>query len=303
MITRQSGTQAGRVRVPSITPNYVTNLGKETSKETLMTPSRDWTDIRWSEAGLTDVSRWIAVLPLAATEQHGPHLPLTTDVLIADAYLARVRELLPANVPAIFLPVEPVGISTEHIDYPGTQTLPTEIALKRWTGIGEDVARRGLKKLVIITSHGGNSAAMMLIAQDLRAHHKLLVVTTSWSRLSGADKLFPADEVRHGIHGGAVETSIMLARYPDQVRADAIADFPASSIALEKQYRWLSTQRPAPFAWQAQDLHPSGAVGNATLAVAAKGEQLIDQGARAFCELLAEVDNFDVNRLAKGPLG
>ena len=64
-------------------------------------------------------------------------------MLIADAYLARVRELLPANVPATFLPVEPVGISTEHIDYPGTQTLPTEIALKRWTAIGEDVARRG----------------------------------------------------------------------------------------------------------------------------------------------------------------
>jgi creatinine amidohydrolase len=249
-----------------------------------MTPSRDWTEIRWADAGTAEVSRWIAVLPLAATEQHGPHLPLETDVLIADAYLARVRELLPGSAPAIFLPVEPIGISTEHIDYPGTQTLPTDIALKKWTAIGEDVARRGLKKLVIITSHGGNSAAMMLIAQDLRAHQKLFVVTTSWSRLSGADQLFPADEVRHGIHGGAVETSIMLARYPDQVRVDAIADFPASSIAMEQQYRWLSTQRPAPFAWQAQDLNPSGAVGNATLAVAAKGEQLIDQGARAFCE-------------------
>jgi creatinine amidohydrolase len=268
-----------------------------------MTPSRDWTEIRWADAGTAEVSRWIAVLPLAATEQHGPHLPLETDVLIADAYLARVRELLPESVPATFLPVERIGISTEHIDYPGTQTLPTDIALKKWTRIGEDVARRGLKKLVIITSHGGNSAAMMLIAQDLRAHRKLFVVTTSWSRLSGADKLFPADEVRHGIHGGAVETSIMLARHPDRVRMDAIADFPASSIAMEQQYRWLSTQRPAPFAWQAQDLNPSGAVGNATLAVAAKGEQLIDQGARAFCELLADVDNFDVNRLAKGPLG
>ncbi|MGY4511192.1 creatininase family protein [Bradyrhizobium sp. USDA 3650] len=268
-----------------------------------MTPSRDWTEIRWADASPAEVSRWIAVLPLAATEQHGPHLPLETDVLIADAYLARVRELLPESAPASFLPVEPIGISTEHIDYPGTQTLPTDIALKKWTAIGEDIARRGLKKLVIITSHGGNSAAMMLIAQDLRAHQKLLVVTTSWSRLSGADQLFPADEVRHGIHGGAVETSIMLARYRDQVRVDAIADFPASSIAMEQQYRWLSTQRPAPFAWQAQDLNPSGAVGNATLAVAAKGERLIDQGARAFCELLAEVDNFDVNRLAKGPLG
>jgi len=268
-----------------------------------MTPSRDWTEIRWADASPTDVSRWIAVLPLAATEQHGPHLPVTTDVLIADAYLARARELLPETIPATFLPVETVGISTEHIDYPGTQTLATDIALKRWTAIGEEVARRGVKKLVIITSHGGNSAAMMLIAQDLRAHQKQFVVTTSWSRLSGADTLFPADEVRHGIHGGAVETSIMLARYPDQVRKDAIADFPASSIAMEKQYRWLSTQRPAPFAWQAQDLNASGAIGNATMAVAEKGELLIDRGATAFCELLIEVDNFDVNRLAKGPLG
>lgn len=268
-----------------------------------MTPSRDWIDINWADAAPADVSRWIAVLPLAATEQHGPHLPLETDVLIADAYLARVRALLPASVPASFLPVEPIGLSTEHIDYPGTQTLPTETALKRWTGIGEQVARRGVRKLVVITSHGGNSAAMMLVAQDLRAHHKMFVVTTSWSRLSGADKLFPAEEVRHGIHGGAVETSIMLARYPDQVRTDAIADFPASSIAMEQQYRWLSTQRPAPFAWQAQDLNASGAVGNATQALPEKGEQLIDQGARAFCELLGEVDNFDVNRLAKGPLG
>jgi creatinine amidohydrolase len=277
----------------------VTNSGKET----LMTPSRDWTEIRWAEAGPMDASRWIAVLPLAATEQHGPHLPNETDVLIAEAYLARAREMLPATVPVTFLPVEPVGISTEHIDYPGTQTLSNEVALKRWTAIGEDVARRGVKKLVIITSHGGNSAAMMLVAQDLRAHQKLFVVTTSWSRLSSADKLFPPDEVRHGIHGGAVETSIMLARYPEQVRTNAIADFPASSVAMEQQYRWLSTQRPAPFAWQAQDLNASGAVGNATLAVPAKGEQLLDQGARAFCELLDEVDNFDVSRLAKGPLG
>ena len=267
-----------------------------------MRPPPDWTDIRWSEVAPAEPARWIAILPLAATEQHGPHLPFETDVLIAEAYLAGVREQLSESLPVTFLPVQRIGISTEHIDYPGTQTLPTEVALKRWTAIGEDVARAGLRKLVIVTSHGGNSAAMMLVAQDLRAHQKLFVVTTSWSRLSGAETLFPADEVRHGIHGGAVETSIMLARYPAEVRSDAIADFPSSSIAMEKQYRWLSTQRPAPFAWQAQDLHASGAVGNATLATPEKGEQLIEQGARAFCELLAEVDNFDVNKLGPGPL-
>jgi creatinine amidohydrolase len=69
---------------------------------------------------------------------------------------------------------------------------------------------------------------------------------------------------------------------------------------MEKQYRWLSTQRPAPFAWQAQDLHPSGAVGNATLASAEKGEALLERGARGFIELLEDVDKFDVREFSRG---
>jgi creatinine amidohydrolase len=265
-------------------------------------PSHDWTAIRWPEVSPADSARWIAVLPLAATEQHGPHLPLETDVMIADAYLARVRELLPATLPVTFLPVERVGISTEHTDFPGTQTLSTEAALKRWMTLGESVARAGLKKLVMVTSHGGNSAAMMLVAQDLRAQLKMLAVTTSWSRFGTPEGLFSADELRHGIHGGAVETSIMLARYAQHVKRDAIEDFPSAAVAMEKQFRWLSTQRPAPFAWQAQDLNPAGAVGDARQATAEKGARLLDHGARAFCELLADVDNFDVKRLVAGPI-
>jgi creatinine amidohydrolase len=267
----------------------------------LMTPPRDWTAIRWPDVAKEDAARWIAVLPLAATEQHGPHLPLRTDVLIAQAYLERVRELLPENIPATFLPVEEIGISTEHTDYPGTLTLRADVALKKWAAIGEDAARAGIKKLVIVTSHGGNSAAMTIVAQDLRAQYGLLAVTTAWSRFGAPDGLFSAEELRHGIHGGAVETSIMLARYPNEVRMDAIADFHPTSIAMEKEYRRLSTHRPAQFAWQAQDLHPSGAAGDATQASAETGERLLDHGARAFCELLADVDNFDVMKLAKGP--
>jgi len=267
----------------------------------LMTPPRDWTAIHWPEFTKEDAARWIAVLPLAATEQHGPHLPLRTDVLIAEAYLARVRELLPASIPATFLPIEEIGISTEHTDYPGTLTLSADAALKTWMAIGERVARAGIKKLVLVTSHGGNSAAMTIVAQDLRARYGLLAVTTAWSRFGAPEGIFSAEELRHGIHGGAVETSIMLARYPHEVRKDAIANFEPSSIAMEKKYRWLSTHRPAPFAWQAQDLHPSGAAGDATQASAEKGELLLDHGARAFCELLADVDNFDVMKLAKSP--
>jgi creatinine amidohydrolase len=264
-------------------------------------PPRDWTDIRWPAIAGAEPSRWIAVLPLAATEQHGPHLPAGTDVMIAQAYLARVRELLADTIPATFLPLQPVGISTEHISYPGTLTLPAEVALKTWMALGECVARAGVKKLVMVTSHGGNSAAMTLVAQELRAGYGLLAVTTAWSRLSAPEGLFSAEELRHGIHGGAVETSIMLARYKPHVRTEEIADFRPASVAMEKDYRWLSTQRPAPFAWQAQDLHSSGAAGDATQASAEKGQRLLDQGARAFCELLADVDKFDPETLSDGP--
>ncbi len=269
---------------------------------TSIAPPHDWTEIHWPDIAGADPARWIAVLPLAATEQHGPHLPLGTDVMIAQAYVARVGELLPDTLPATFLPVQPVGISTEHIHYPGTLTLPTEVALKTWMEIGISVARAGVRKLVMVTSHGGNSAAMTLVAQDLRAQHGLLVVTTGWSRFGTPEGMFPAEELRHGIHGGAVETSIMLARYPQSVRRNEIADFRPTSMAMEKDYRWLAAHRPAPFAWQAQDLHQSGAVGNATLSSAAKGEQLLDHGARAFCELLVDVDNFDVKKLSAGPV-
>ena len=264
-------------------------------------PPRDWTDIHWPDIAEGGSERWIAVLPLAATEQHGPHLPLGTDVLIAQAYLARVRALLTDNLPATFLPLQPVGISTEHIGYPGTLTLPIDVALKSWMALGEGVARAGVKKLVMVTSHGGNSAAMTLVAQDLRARYGLLAVTTGWSRLSAPEGLFSAEELRHGIHGGAVETSIMLAQYPQHVRNPEIADFRPRSIAMEKDYRWLAAHRPAPFAWQAGDLHPSGAAGNATLASAQMGRQLIDHGARAFCELLEDVDKFDPATLSDRP--
>jgi creatinine amidohydrolase len=163
------------------------------------------------------------------------------------------------------------------------------------------VARAGLRKLVMVTSHGGNSAAMTLVAQELRAGHGLLAVTTGWNRLSAPEQSFSAEETRHGIHGGAIETSIMLARYPQHVRLDKIAEFRSAGIAMDKDFRQLSAHRPAPFAWQAEDLHPAGAIGDATQASAEKGEQLLDRGARAFCELLADVDRFDMAALGRRP--
>ncbi len=265
------------------------------------TPPHDWSEIRLSDVDKAAARDWIAVLPLAATEQHGPHLPFETDTMIAQAYLARVRAIIPNDMPVTFLPIEPVGISTEHIAYPGTLTLATDIALNKWMALGDAVARAGIRKLVIVTSHGGNSAAMALIAQDLRAKHEMLAVTTGWSRFGAPDGLFSADELRFGIHGGAVETSIMLAAFPDSVRKERIAHFESNEKKMTTEFRWLSAGRPAPFAWAMQDLNPAGAVGDATAATAEKGRALIDHGARAFVELLADVQKFDLSRLANQP--
>ncbi len=268
---------------------------------TTSAPSRDWTAIRWADVDKAATSNWIAVLPLAATEQHGPHLPLETDTLIAKAYLARVREIMPKSIPAVFLPIEQIGISTEHKDFPGTKTLSTDAALKSWMALGDSIAAKGIRKLVIVTSHGGNSAAMALIAQDLRAKHDMLAVTTGWSRFGMPPGLFPDDEIRFGIHGGAIETSIMLAAFSEQVRRDRVGNFSSAARAMTKEFRWLSAGRPAPFAWAAQDLNPQGAVGDATLATAEKGKALIEFGARAFSELLQDVDRFDLRKLANSP--
>src|ERR1700694_6151891 len=104
-------------------------------------PSRDWTETHWPDTAGEEPARWMTILPLAATEQHGPHLPVGTDVMITQAYLARVRELLSDSIPATFLPLQRVGISTEHIGYPGTLTLPREGALTSWQALCEGVGR------------------------------------------------------------------------------------------------------------------------------------------------------------------
>lgn len=269
---------------------------------TTAVPHRDWAGIHWPDVDKSALSSWIAVLPLAATEQHGPHLPIETDTLIARAYLARVRALLPENIPVTFLPIEHVGISTEHTAFPGTQSLSTDAALKSWMALGDSVAAAGIRKFVIVTSHGGNSAAMSLIAQELRAKHEMLAVTANWSRFGVPPGLFPDDEVRFGIHGGAIETAIMLAAFPQQVRKDRIANFSSAARAMTEEFRWLSAGRPAPFAWAAQDLNPQGAIGDATLATAEKGKSLIEFGASAFCELLEDINRFDLTRLANRPI-
>jgi creatinine amidohydrolase len=266
-------------------------------------PKREWMEMTWQDiAGAgEEISRWIAVLPLAAVEQHGPHLPLGVDSFIAEAYLAHVHKALPAGLPVTFLPLQKIGQSDEHVEFPGTLTLSATTVIRTWTEIGESLARAGVRKLVLVTSHGGNVSAMELVARDLRVRKKMMVVTCGWHRFGYPD-VFEREEKKHGIHAGGIETALMLAGRPDTVRMENAASFEPATVAMAKEFRWLGAYRPVGFGWMTQDLHPSGALGDPRVATKEAGEAALAHGAKAFVELLAEIDRFDLERLRDGPL-
>jgi creatinine amidohydrolase len=267
-----------------------------------MLPKRDWMEMTGEDFAQGEPSRWIAVLPLAATEQHGPHLPLGTDTMIAEAYLAKVRAALPPDLPVIFLPIQTIGASEEHRAFSGTLTLSPETLLRLIEEIAENVHRAGVRKLVLVNSHGGNVEAMALAARSLRARLQMLAVFTSWHQFGYPDGIFSQDEIAHGIHGGEIETSIMLAAHPELVQQGKAKNFHSAAERMEREFKHLHLALPAGFGWMTQDLNVSGAVGNAAGATAAKGEAALAHGARAFVELLSEVHRFDLARLADGPI-
>jgi len=265
-------------------------------------PRRFWQDMTTAEFAALDAARVIAVLPVAAIEQHGPHLPLAVDATINRGVLERALALMPESLPVTVLPALPVGKSDEHGGFAGTLSLSTETVLRLWSEVGDSVARAGIRKLVLFNSHGGQPQLLDLVAGGLRARHRMLAVAVNAYRLYEAHDMFPAAELQHGIHAGAIETSIMLHLAPELVRRELAARSASLSETMAADYRHLSPiGRIAPFAWQTQDLNPTGVCGDPTLADAALGARLVEQAAVKLVEILAEVDRFPLERLDVAP--
>ncbi|WP_296510494.1 creatininase family protein [Rhodoferax sp.] len=275
-------------------------------------PSRFWAD--WTSpqfeaaraAGTLD--RLIAVLPVAATEQHGPHLPLQVDSALVDGVVAQALPHLAADVPALFLPTQAVGFSPEHAQFAGTLTLKAETVIRLWTEIGECVAATGVKRMVIFNSHGGQVGLMDVVARDLRARLGLLVYSVNWFGLpltapggSDVNALFSAHEHRFGIHAGDVETSMMLALRPDLVNMGQADNFASTSEDRAKAFPILGNGKSAKLGWQIQDYNPTGAVGNAAAATAVKGEAVLSAAGRALAGLLSEVHALPEDTLKARP--
>jgi creatinine amidohydrolase len=262
-----------------------------------MLPSCFWTNLSTRDFAALDWERVIVVLPIAAVEQHGPHLPVGVDTMIMQGCINRVAQRLPEDLDVLFLPTQAVGVSIEHKDFPGTLSLSHATAFAMLIELAESVAAAGARKLVLLNSHGGNSPLITQVALELRARHGALAATCSLARFGYPDGLFSPEELRHGIHGGEIETSLMLAFRPELVEMARAKNFAPASLDFERDFTWLRADRPAGFGWMAQDLSPAGAMGDAARATAEKGAAAADYWATAFIELLRDVEAFDLGRL------
>ena len=260
---------------------------------------RFWAD--WVSADFARLAkdRAIAVLPVAAIEQHGPHLPLCVDTALADGMLQATLPWLPQDLPALFLPTQAIGYSPEHTAFAGTLTLRAETVIRLWTEIAECVHASGVRKLVLFNTHGGNVGLLDVVARDLRARLGMLVYSCSWFNLplGSAGAAFDDHEQRFGIHAGATETSLMQALHPELVRNEAIRDFASSSEYRAGHFPILGNGRSAKLAWQMQDYHPDGAAGKATQASAAKGQALLEAVGQGLASLLQEIDRLPADTL------
>ncbi len=223
-------------------------------------------------------------MPLGAIEQHGPHLPVGTDTFIAEGMLAQFRKDCPDDLDVRILPVQSVGKSNEHLWAQGTVTLTAATALQAWTEIGLSVARAGLKKIVIVNSHGGNLDLISILSRELRVQAGMRAIKCQWSGFGTPDGMYSDHEKAFGIHGGDVETSLMLAFKPDTVDMSQAGNFSSSAETTQ-----LQPIGPTSYGWIASDLSDHGVVGNARAGTAQKGAATAAHQVAGFIDLLRQV--------------
>jgi creatinine amidohydrolase len=257
-----------------------------------------WADRTTEDFRGLDPERTIAVLPIAAVEQHGPHLPVSTDTEIANGMVRETVQRLPRDLAALFLPTQQIGKSNEHIRSPGTLTLTAETAIRAWTEIGESVHRAGIRKFVMVNSHGGNVDCIGIVARELRVRFGMLAVACAWSRFGSPAGTYADLENAVGIHAGDMETSMMLHFRPELVRMEKARNFVPATVEISKTFDLLRPTGYTAFGWIAQDLHAAGAAGDASIATADKGRRTAAHRADAFITLLRDVERFSLTRLA-----
>ena len=268
-------------------------------------PNPHWSSRHWAHISTREfaeaqanglAAQTVAVLPVGAVEQHGPHLPVSVDATLLQGIVDAALPQLPADVPVLVLPAQNVGLSTEHLNFPGTLSLPPTLIIDLWTAMGQAVARAGIQKLLMFNTHGGQVAVMDIVARELRMAHGMLVYSSSWGNLplpSEVTGLFSAEEHRFGIHGGEIETSMMLHLAPELVQMELAGCFHSTSQDRAQHFAILGNGKSAKMGWAIEDYNPCGAVGNAAGATAAKGQAVVSAAAQQLALLLQEISRLE----------
>lgn len=251
----------------------------------------------WNELTSPDLAELagegaVAVMVLGAIEQHGPHLPLATDLIIGEGLLKAALETVSLEHPLLVLPPLAIGASEEHGHFAGTLSLSPAQAAATIIAVGEGIHRSGIKRLVLVNSHGGNHAAMATAALDLRRRLGMLVVKASYMRFAPPEELIEAQELRQGLHGGQAETSMMLHLNPALVHADQARNF--SPRQRSGQAHPLGPEGQAAWAWLAEDLNAAGVVGRADRASAKLGQQLLAHYSQVLATVLQQAASLDI---------
>ena len=231
----------------------------------------------------------VVLLPVAAIEQHGPHLPVAVDSVIACGVIGRALEKLDAGIPCYSMSPICYGKSNEHIDFSGTICIDAVTLLDTVLQVCQSLYRAGFRKIALVNAHGGQPEVMQIAARDARIAHRDLSVFSLfiWSVPHCGDELFTEREARCGIHAGAAETALLLALLPEQVRMDrAVAEYPPADGPL------LTLEGGTSYAWITSDISKSGVIGDPRPATAAMGRTLLESLASSWVDLIKEIHAF-----------
>lgn len=238
--------------------------------------ARNFAFLNWKQVDALPRESTLLILPTAAIEQHGHHLPLATDTLINYLLLGRALEKLPADMPVYALPPVHYGKSNEHLGFPGTLSISSATFMAVLRDLGSSVASAGFRKLVLYNTHGGNTALVDVMARDLRAEFNLRTFTLHGSGGATFEGL-DSQERTYGFHAGEVETAFLLASVPELVDRSA---YTSNYIAdVNKPERLLPENAPATFAWLTRDIAASGVMGDPRGATAEKGARWREEAA------------------------
>jgi creatinine amidohydrolase len=237
----------------------------------------------------------LVIQPIASVEQHGPHLPCYTDSLVAEGLVNRAIALTPEDVNVWALPVIAYGKSNEHLGFPGTISLSAETLIAVCRDVGRSVARSGFRKLAFVNGHGGQPHLLEMVARDIREETGLMVFPLFPYRLGVPEGAVSSpEEEALGIHGGELETSLVLALEPEAVHMDRLESGGDRVRKLYGDLRYLSLEGALPTAWLTKDLSENGVIGDPTNATAERGERVLAHLAEGLAGVFAEICEFEL---------